>query len=80
MPNPTVAKLREGIEIARDHEVDLLLAVGGGSVCDYLLLKYLFEFVLCDKTYLLSFENGYEKKGIHWLKWNAHVKNNIDFS
>lgn len=35
MPNPTVAKLREGIEIARDHKVDLLLAVGGGSVCDY---------------------------------------------
>ena len=35
MPNPTLAKLREGIEIARNHNTDLLLAVGGGSVCDY---------------------------------------------
>lgn len=35
MPNPTLAKLREGVEIARTHQADLLLAVGGGSVCDY---------------------------------------------
>ncbi len=35
MPNPTVGKLYEGIEIARNHQADLLLAVGGGSVCDY---------------------------------------------
>ena len=35
MPNPTLAKLYEGIEIAREHQADLLLAVGGGSVCDY---------------------------------------------
>lgn len=35
MPNPTLEKLYEGVEIARKHEVDLLLAVGGGSVCDY---------------------------------------------
>ena len=35
MPNPTLSKLYEGIEIARKHRADLLLAVGGGSVCDY---------------------------------------------
>lgn len=35
MPNPTVDKLREGVQIARDNDVDLLLAVGGGSCCDY---------------------------------------------
>ena len=35
MPNPTVEKLREGVEIARANDVDLLLAVGGGSCCDY---------------------------------------------
>ncbi len=35
MPNPTLAKLYEGIKIARNHNADLLLAVGGGSVCDY---------------------------------------------
>ena len=35
MPNPTVKKLYEGVRIAREHKVDLLLAVGGGSCCDY---------------------------------------------
>ena len=35
MPNPTVEKLREGVRIARENHVDLLLAVGGGSCCDY---------------------------------------------
>lgn len=35
MPNPTLDKLYEGIEIARKADVDLILAVGGGSVCDY---------------------------------------------
>ena len=35
MPNPTVDKLNEGIERARAAKADLILAVGGGSVCDY---------------------------------------------
>ncbi len=35
MPNPTVEKLYEGCKIARENRVDLILAVGGGSVCDY---------------------------------------------
>ena len=35
MPNPTVEKLYEGCQIAREHQIDLILAVGGGSVCDY---------------------------------------------
>lgn len=35
MPNPTVEKLYEGCGIAKDNDVDLILAVGGGSVCDY---------------------------------------------
>ena len=35
MPNPTVDKLYEGCRRARDGQVDLILAVGGGSVCDY---------------------------------------------
>lgn len=35
MPNPTKDKLYEGLETARAHQADLLLAVGGGSVCDY---------------------------------------------
>ncbi len=35
MPNPTVEKLYEGCERARAGKVDFILAVGGGSVCDY---------------------------------------------
>ena len=35
MPNPTVEKLYEGCKIAKCNAVDLILAVGGGSVCDY---------------------------------------------
>lgn len=35
MPNPTVEKLRQGCRLVRDHQVNGILAVGGGSVCDY---------------------------------------------
>ena len=35
MPNPTVEKLYEGVKIARENQVDFILAVGGGSCCDY---------------------------------------------
>lgn len=35
MANPTVDKLYEGCKIARENNVDLILAVGGGSTIDY---------------------------------------------
>ncbi len=35
MPNPTLDKVFEGCKIAKDNNIDLILAVGGGSVCDY---------------------------------------------
>lgn len=35
MPNPTIEKLYEGCKIAKENKVDFILAVGGGSVCDY---------------------------------------------
>lgn len=35
MPNPTVEKLYEGAKLAKECNIDLILAVGGGSVCDY---------------------------------------------
>ena len=34
MSNPTFAKVQEGAQLARDNQVDLVLAVGGGSVID----------------------------------------------
>ena len=35
MSNPTLEKMHEGIKIARDNNVDWILSLGGGSVCDY---------------------------------------------
>ena len=58
MPNPTIEKLYEGVAIARDHHADLLLAVGGGSVCDY--AKAVSVSVNCDEDpwekYYVKFE------------------------
>ncbi len=34
MSNPTYAKVQEGAALAREHHVDFILAVGGGSVID----------------------------------------------
>lgn len=58
MPNPTIEKLYEGVEIARNAKVDLILAVGGGSVCDY--SKALSVSVNCNEDpwekYYLKFD------------------------
>lgn len=35
LPNPTSEKLYEGCKAAKENDVDLILAVGGGSVCDW---------------------------------------------
>lgn len=34
MPNPTYAKVQEGAQLVREHHIDFILAVGGGSVID----------------------------------------------
>ncbi|MEA4816982.1 MAG: iron-containing alcohol dehydrogenase [Lachnospiraceae bacterium] len=34
MPNPTYAKVLEGAKLAKENAIDLILAVGGGSVMD----------------------------------------------
>ena len=58
MPNPTVEKLYEGVERARAAKADLILAVGGGSVCDY--AKAVSVSVHCDEDpwekYYIRFE------------------------
>ena len=58
MPNPTLEKLYEGVRIARNHKTDLLLAVGGGSVCDY--AKAVSVSVNCEEDpwekYYIKFE------------------------
>ena len=58
MPNPTLEKLYEGIGIARKAHAELILAVGGGSVCDY--AKALSVSVCCEEDpwekYYVRFE------------------------
>ncbi len=58
MPNPTLKKLYEGIETARNHKTDFILAVGGGSVCDY--SKAVSVSINCDEDpwekYFIKFE------------------------
>ena len=58
MPNPTADKLREGVLLARENNVDLLLAMGGGSCCDY--AKAVSVSVHCDEDpwdkYYIRFE------------------------
>lgn len=58
MPNPTADKLREGVKIARENNSDFILAVGGGSVCDY--SKAVSVSVNCDDDpwdkYYIRFE------------------------
>lgn len=58
MPNPTVEKLNEGVRIARENDVDFILAVGGGSCCDY--AKAVSVSVHCDddpwEKYYVRFE------------------------
>lgn len=58
MPNPTLEKLYKGVKIAKAHNADFILAVGGGSVCDY--SKALAVSVYCDtdpwEKYYVRFE------------------------
>ncbi len=58
MPNPTLNKLYEGVDTARKAKADLLLAVGGGSVCDY--AKAVSVSINCDddpwEKYYVRFE------------------------
>ncbi|MFB0920524.1 MAG: iron-containing alcohol dehydrogenase, partial [Oscillospiraceae bacterium] len=34
MPNPTAEKVREGVKLCKENNIDFILAVGGGSVID----------------------------------------------
>lgn len=59
MPNPTVEKLYEGCRLAKEGDVDLILAVGGGSCCDYAKAVSISAHCKEDpwKKYYLDFED-----------------------
>ncbi len=59
MPNPTIDKVKEGVARAKAANADLILAVGGGSVCDY--AKAVSVSVHCDEDiwekYFIRFDD-----------------------
>ena len=66
MPNPTSDKLNEGCERARSAKADLILAVGGGSVCDYAKAVSVSAYCGDDpwEKYYIRFEDVDEKTKI----------------
>lgn len=56
MPNPTYEKVMEGCRLVRENNVDLILAVGGGSTIDY--AKGVSASAYCE-------EDAWEK---YWVK------------
>lgn len=59
MPNPTYEKVLEGIQLAKNHNIDLILGIGGGSVMD--CAKAVSLGVRCNGD---PWENFWERKGI----------------
>lgn len=54
MPNPTYAKVKQGAELARSRGVELILAVGGGSVidcCKIISAQALLDEDICEMEY-----------------------------
>ena len=69
MPNPTVDKLYEGVEIARKAKADLLLAVGGGSVCDY--AKAVSVSVNCAEDPWEKYYIRFEEPSVRRCRWGV---------
>ena len=65
MPNPTIEKVREGIQLAKKEAVELILAVGGGSTIDYCK-------AVAGSTYLEAdpweyYFNNWGEMTCHWI-------------
>ena len=60
--NPTTEKVYEGVERARACNADFILAVGGGSVCDY--AKVIASSVYCNEE-IIANNNENTKNRLH---------------
>ena len=69
MPNPTVEKLREGVAVAKAASADLILAVGGGSVCDY--SKAVSVSANCDEDPWEKYFVRFEEPSCPVVPWDA---------
>jgi len=66
LPNPTLEKMLEGAKIIKDNDIDLVLAVGGGSVID------------CSKGMCVAaYYEGNDVFESYWIKHEPMHKNKI---
>ena len=65
MPNPTIEKVMEGVALARKEAVDLILAVGGGSVCDY--CKAVAGSAYCEHDPWEYYFNNFGEMTCRWI-------------
>ena len=65
MPNPTIDKVREGMALAKKENVDLILAVGGGSTCDY--CKSVAGSTYCEADPWDYYFNNWGKMTCRWI-------------
>ncbi len=59
MPNPTSERVKLGAKRAKENNVDLLLAVGGGSVCDY--AKAVSVSAYCEEDFWEKYYERFEE-------------------
>lgn len=65
MPNPTIEKVMEGAALAKKEAVDLILAVGGGSVCDY--CKAVAGSAYCEHDPWEYYFNNFGEMTCRWI-------------
>ena len=65
MPNPTIEKVMEGVALARKEAVDFILAVGGGSVCDY--CKAVAGSAYCEHDPWEYYFNNFGEMTCRWI-------------
>lgn len=70
MSNPTVQKLYEGCRIAKENDVDLILAVGGGSTIDYAKAVSVYAWCGEDPT-CIAVKNPEDYEARSNLMWSA---------
>lgn len=65
MPNPTIEKVMEGVTLARKEAVDFILAVGGGSVCDF--CKAVAGSTYCEHDPWKYYFNDFGEMTCRWI-------------
>ena len=68
MPNPTLEKMLTGAKMVREHNIDLILAVGGGSVID--CAKAISVSAYCEED---PFETQAKSAGLSYIALDGDI-------